>query len=181
MCGQLSLRTELIRQWPELRDIAEYLRGMKFKRSLFGCDKENVLENILELTQRYEAIIEMLFRELKRQSASCEISAAEQVLANRSGGQGTAELEALRQQLLQAQRAADNYNSLYRAALELTKNLKEELAGLRRGEEQPAVEEKSDGPNENIGKGERMDESLWRLALNQNLEELFSHTPNSGC
>ena len=66
MDEEMKLRTDDIRQWPEINTIAEYLRNMEFKKKLFGCDRENVLDHFLEVTKKYEAIISALFQELKR-------------------------------------------------------------------------------------------------------------------
>ncbi|MDR1805439.1 MAG: hypothetical protein LBQ80_01525 [Clostridium sp.] len=53
--------TEIIRQMPEIRGIADYLRKMRFKKRVFGgCDEENVLDHISEITLMYEDLIASL-------------------------------------------------------------------------------------------------------------------------
>jgi len=47
-----------LRQMPEIQNIAEYLRGMSFRKKAFGgCDVESVYEHFSTVTQMYEAII----------------------------------------------------------------------------------------------------------------------------
>ena len=56
-----------IRNLPEIQAIAQYLRDMKLKKNLFGgCDKESVLDCILEVTKKYEAILVELFTRQER-------------------------------------------------------------------------------------------------------------------
>ena len=56
-----------IRNLPEIQEIAQYLRGMKLKKKLFGgCDEESVLNYILEVTKKYEAILVGLFAQLEQ-------------------------------------------------------------------------------------------------------------------
>ena len=50
-----------LRQLPEIREIASYLRNMTFKRKVFGgCDPESVLNHLYQVTAQYETIISSL-------------------------------------------------------------------------------------------------------------------------
>ena len=50
--------TNELQQMPEIQNIAEYLRNMKFRKKTFGgCDAESVLEHFAAVSQMYEAII----------------------------------------------------------------------------------------------------------------------------
>lgn len=47
-----------IRQLPEIKDIAAYMRDMQFKRKVFGgYDGESVLDHFSQVSERFEAII----------------------------------------------------------------------------------------------------------------------------
>jgi len=56
--GGHEVTSEGIRQMPEIQEIGEFLRNMKFKKKVIGgCDEESVLDYILEVTEMYEKII----------------------------------------------------------------------------------------------------------------------------
>ena len=56
--------TNALRQLPEIQNIAEYLRGMEFRKKLFGgVDVESVLEHFSAVTLQYEAIISAYMRQ----------------------------------------------------------------------------------------------------------------------
>jgi len=56
--------TNALRQLPEIQNIAEYLRGMEFRKKLFGgVDVESVLEHFSAVTLQYEAVISAYMRQ----------------------------------------------------------------------------------------------------------------------
>jgi len=56
--------TKALRQLPEIQNIAEYLRGMEFRKKFFGgVDAESVLEHFSAVTLQYEAIISAYMRQ----------------------------------------------------------------------------------------------------------------------
>ncbi|MDR0883387.1 MAG: hypothetical protein LBN05_02085 [Oscillospiraceae bacterium] len=71
---------ERIRQLPEVQAIATYLRSMEFRKKLFGLDRESVLDHILAVTEKYDAIIAELFA---KQDAQLQDIAALQTLLER--------------------------------------------------------------------------------------------------
>ncbi|MDR2686281.1 MAG: hypothetical protein LBB75_00890 [Oscillospiraceae bacterium] len=53
-----------LRQLPEIQNIAEYLRGMEFRKKFFGgVDAESVLEHFSAVTLQYEAVISAFMRQ----------------------------------------------------------------------------------------------------------------------
>ena len=71
----MEQNTEL-RCMPEIQAIAEYLRGMKFKKKLMGgCSTESVLDHLSAITLQYEAIISAgLARERKQTQQIAQLS-----------------------------------------------------------------------------------------------------------
>jgi len=56
-----------LRQMPEIQNIAEYLRGMTFRKKTFGgYDIESVYEHFSAVTQMYEAIISAYVEQVDR-------------------------------------------------------------------------------------------------------------------
>jgi len=75
----MEQNTEL-RSMPEIQAIAEYLRGMKFKKQLMGgCGMESVLDHLSAITLQYEAIISAGLARERRQA--CQITQLEAELA----------------------------------------------------------------------------------------------------
>jgi len=72
----MEQNTEL-RGKPEIQAIAEYLRGMKFKKQLMGgCRTESVLDHLSAVTLQYEAIISAgLARERRQASQITQLEA----------------------------------------------------------------------------------------------------------
>jgi|GEM_PF-5832819 len=64
----MEQNTEL-RGMPEIQAIAEYLRGMKFKKQLMGgCSMEGVLDHLSAITLQYEAVISAGLARERRQA-----------------------------------------------------------------------------------------------------------------
>ena len=58
-----------IRHIPEIQAIAAYLRNMEFKRRLFGgIDTEDVLDQVSDITLRYEAVISSYVAQCRQHS-----------------------------------------------------------------------------------------------------------------
>ena len=74
-----------LRELPEIQNIAEYLRGMTFRKKAFGgYDIESVYEHFSAVTLQYEAIISAYMRQVDqyaRQLAELQARAAPAVPA----------------------------------------------------------------------------------------------------
>ncbi len=56
-----------IEYYPEIKEIAEYLKHMKFRSRFFGgCDQESVLYHMQEITNKYKNFIENLLSKLTK-------------------------------------------------------------------------------------------------------------------
>jgi hypothetical protein len=56
--------TMRLRKMPEILEIADYLRELTFKHRVFGgCDENDVLDRISDITLKYEAVISSLLRQ----------------------------------------------------------------------------------------------------------------------
>jgi DNA anti-recombination protein RmuC len=67
-----------LRKIPEINEIAEYLRTMKFKMKLFGgCDMESVLDHFAAVSEKYNTIITTLTERYEGNEQGKDRSAAE--------------------------------------------------------------------------------------------------------